>query len=125
MTTQKALVRVASICLRVIVFVAVVLGLVYLGQTTYRLTHAVFREEALEEAPGRDVKIKLNEDVSVKKIAEVLEENELIEDSLVFIVQMKMSGFDGPVKAGSYELNTSMIPSEMLKVLAETNGDKS
>ena len=125
MNTRKALVRVAAICLRVIVLVAVILGLVYLGQTTYRLTHAIFREEALEEAPGRDVRIKLYEDVSVKKFAEVLEQNELIEDGLVFVIQMKMAEFDGPIKAGSYELNTSMKPSEMLKVLAETNGDQS
>ena len=42
MTTQKAVMRVASICLKVIIFIVIVLGIVSLGQTTYRYTHAVF-----------------------------------------------------------------------------------
>ena len=49
MTTQKAVMRVASICLKVIIFIVIVLGIVSLGQTTYRYTHAVFSDEAIEE----------------------------------------------------------------------------
>ena len=118
MTTQKAVMRVASICFKVIIFIVIVLGIVSLGQTTYRYTHAVFSDEAIEEEPGRSVTIKINEDVSTNKLAEVLEENGLIEDAKVFKFQMKMADFEGPVKAGSYELNTSMKPSAMFRVLA-------
>ena len=123
MTTQKAVMRVASICLKVIIFIVIVLGIVSLGQTTYRYNHAVFSDEAIEEEPGRSVTIKINEDVSTKKLAEVLEENGLIEDAKVFKFQMKMADFEGPLKAGTYELNTSMSPSEMFKILS-SNGDE-
>ena len=123
MTTQKAVMRVASICLKVIIFIVIVLGIVSLGQTPYSSTHAVFSDEAIEEEPGRSVTIKINEDVSTKKLAEVLEENGLIEDAKVFKFQMKMADFEGPVKAGTYELNTSMSPSEMFKILS-SNGDE-
>ena len=123
MTTQKAVMRVASICLKVIIFIVIVLGIVSLGQNTYRYTHAVFSDEAIEEEPGRSVTIKINEDVSTKKLAEVLEENGLIEDAKVFKFQMKMADFEGPLKAGTYELNTSMSPSEMFKILS-SNGDE-
>ena len=123
MTTQKALMSVASICLKVIVFIVIVLGLVSLGQTTYRYTHAVFSDAALEEAPGKTIRVKIPEDISGKKLAKVLEENGLVEDAKVFFVQMKMSDFGETVKAGTYELNTSMSPSEMFKILS-SNGDK-
>ena len=123
MTTQKAVMRVASICFKVIIFIVIVLGIVSLGQTTYRFTQAVFSDEAIEEEPGRNVTIKINEDVNTKKLAEVLEENGLIEDAKVFKFQMKMADFEGPVKAGTYELNTSMSPSEMFKILS-SNGDE-
>lgn len=123
MNTRKAAMRVGSICLRVTIFVAVVLGIVLLGQTTYRYTRAVFSDAAFEEEPGKTVRVKIPEDVSGKRLAEVLEKNGLIEDAFVFRIQMKMTDFGDTVKAGTYELNTSMAPSEMFKILSETNGD--
>ena len=61
MNTRKAVIRVGSICLKVAVFVLICFGLVSLGQTTYRYTHAVFSEEAFEEAPGKDIRINIPE----------------------------------------------------------------
>ncbi len=124
MNTRKAVLRVGSICLKVAVFVLICFGLVSLGQTTYRYTHAVFSEEALEEAPGRDVHIEVAEDVSVEKFAQILEEKGIIEDAKIFKLQMKMSDYEGTVKAGTYELNTSMKPSQILKILSKANEDK-
>ena len=123
MTTQKAVMRVASICLKVIIFIVIVLGIVSLGQTTYRYTHAVFSDAALEEEPGKLVRVKIPEDVNGKQLAKVLEENGLIEDANVFVIQMKMADFGETVKAGTYELSTSMPPSEMFKILS-SNGNE-
>lgn len=124
MNTRKAALQVGSICLKVAVFVLICLGIVYLGQSAYHYTHAVITDEALETAPGKNVMIQISEDVSMKKLAEVLEENGLIEDAFIFRIQTKL--FDGPetVKAGGYELNTSMKPSEMLKILSQTDEDE-
>ena len=123
MTTRKAVLRVATILYRVVLTVVIVLGIIYMGQSTYRFTRAVFSDAAIESEPGRSVKIQIKEDVSTKKLAEVLETHGLVDSALVFQIQMKMESFEGPVKAGSYELNTSMSPSKMLKVLSETNED--
>lgn len=124
MNTRKAAMRVGSIFLKVAVFILICLGLICLGQTTYKYTHAVFSEKAMEEEPGRTVKIRIPEDVSSEKLAQVLEDNGLIEDAGVFKMQMKMADFGDTVKAGTYELNTSMKPSEMFKILSETNEDE-
>lgn len=125
MNARKAVRRTGSICIKVAVFVLICLGLVYLGQTTYRYTHAVFSEAAMEEKPGRNVKITIPEDVSAKKFAEVLEKNGLIENATVFQIQMKMASFGKTVKSGTYELNTSMKPGEIFEILSETNEDES
>lgn len=117
MNTQKAVMQVGSICLKVAIFVLIFLGIIYVGQTTYRYAHAVFSEEAFEEAPGRTAKVKISSDVSMKKFAQVLEKNGLIEDAGVLELQLKLKKFSGPIKAGTYELNTSMTPGEILKVL--------
>lgn len=123
MTTQKAVLRAAAILFRVVLTVVIVLGIISMGQTTYRFTRAVFCDAAIEEAPGRTVKIQIKEEVSAKKLAKVLEENGLVENALVFQMQMKLEDFEGTVQPGSYELNTSMSPSSMLKVLSETDED--
>ena len=119
MNTRKAALRVGAICLKVAIFIAIVLTIVYMGQTAFRLTHAIFSDAAYEEAPGKTVRVKISEDISGKKLANVLEDNGLIEDSLVFQIQMKMAGFSGNVKAGTYELNTSIDPSEMFVILSK------
>lgn len=125
MNARKAAMRVVSICIRVAIFVAVVLGIIYLGQTAYHYTHEVFSDEAFEEAPGKDVIVKIPEDVSGKQLAKVLEENGLIENAIVFQIKMKMADFGDTIKAGNYELNTSMTPSEMFKVLSgQSEGDE-
>ena len=124
MNAQKAAMRVGSICLKVAVFILVCLGIIGLGQTTYRYTRAVFSEEAMEEAPGRTVRINIPEEISSDKLAEVLEENDLIEDAGIFKVQMKIADFGDTVKAGAYELNTSMTPTEMFKILSGTIEDE-
>ena len=123
MTTQKAVLRAATILFRVVLTVVIVLGIIYMGQTTYRFTHAVFGDAAIEETPGRAVKIQIKEEISAKKLAQVLEENGLVENALVFQLQMKLEDFEGTVQPGSYELNTTMSPSSMLKVLSETDED--
>ena len=117
MNARKAVRRTGSICIKVAVFVLICLGLVYLGQTTYQYTHAVFSEAAMEEKPGRNVKITIPEDVSAKKFAEVLEKNGLIESATVFQIQMKMASFGETVKAGTYELNTAMTVEEMVEIM--------
>lgn len=123
MDTRKAVLQVGTICFRVILFVVLVLGLVYLGQTTYKYTRAVFSDEAFEEAPGKTVKVTISESVSGKQLAKVLEENGLIENALVFQLQMKMAGFGDHVEADTYELNTSMPPSELFEILSGTDGE--
>lgn len=124
MNTRKAAIRTASICLRAAVLIAILLAIVFVGRTTYQYTRAVFRDAAMEEQPGKVVSIKIPKDISSKEFAEVLEDNGLIENASVLVIQMKMADFGDTVKAGTYELNTSMPPSQMFKVLSKQTGDE-
>ena len=119
MDTRKAAMQVGSICLKVALFVMIVLGIIYLGMTTYRYTHAVFSDEAYEADPGKTAVVKIPEDISARDLALILEENGLIEDAVIFQYQMKIADFGSTVKAGEYELSSSMPPSEIFKILSE------
>ncbi len=124
MDTRKAAMQVGSICLKVAVFVLVVLGIVYLGQMTYHYSYAVFCDAPVEDTPGKSVWLQLEEDASAKNLAKALEQKGLVEDAKIFYLQMKISSCENTVKAGTYELNTSMAPSEMFEILFGENEDE-
>ena len=66
------------------------------------------------------MKVTISEKVSSEQVADVLKEKGIIEDSLVFKLQMKMQNFGSTVEAGTYELSTAMAPSEIFAVLSGT-----
>lgn len=117
MNTRKAVMQVSSICLKVANLILIILGIIYLGQTTYQYTRAVFSNQAYEAEPGKDVTVKISEEITTKELAEILEKKGLIEDADLFKIQMKLSGFGSSVAAGEYELNSSMTPREIEEVL--------
>ena len=53
-----------------------------------------------------------------KEIAKLLESRGLITDSRTFQIQLKLTGYDDKLKPGTYELNTSMTPRRIMKILA-------
>ena len=118
METRKAAMQAGAVCLKVGIYIMIVLGIIYMGQTTYRYTRAVFCNAAYETAPGTTVRVSIPEDVSSDYLADVLEKQGIVEDSFVLKLQMKMQNFQGTVEAGDYELNTSMKPSEIFAVLS-------
>ncbi len=124
MNTRKAALRVGSIFIRVSIFILICFGLVFLGQTSYRYTRAVFQDKAMEEKPGKNIRITVPKEVSTKEFSKILEEKGLIQDADVFLIQMKIEDFGDTVKAGQYEFNTSMAPTEMLKILSGKNKDE-
>ncbi len=123
MNTNKAVLQVLRIFLKVITYVLIILGIFCLGKVAYTYSHAVLHPEAMEEAPGRSVSLEIKQDATQKQLAEFLEKNGLIESAGVFRLQMKVLDFDDTVKAGKYRLNTSMTPEEMLEILSGSEED--
>ena len=103
--------------IHILVLILVVLIIVFLGRYSYRFGYAVFNEKAMEEAPGQDVSVTIPEMPSARDVGEALKEAGLIEDVRVFIVQERLSAYHDKVKTGTYRLNTSMTPTEMLAVM--------
>lgn len=123
MTTRKAAQRVVFICLKAALFVLIFLGLIYVGQRAFRYSHAIFSDKAIERAPGRDLQLELDEDISAKKLAGFLEKKGVIQNAEEFRIQIRHYGYRGDIKAGSYVINTSMKPSEIIRILFGDTGE--
>lgn len=98
---------------------ALVVFLVYTGATkAYEFGFAIFAEIAMEADPGRDINVTIIEGKTVMEIGEILEEKGLIEDAKLFYFQEKFSKYAKDLKPGAYDLNTSMTPDEIMRVMA-------
>ena len=62
--------------------------------------------------------IVLTENMDTKELASLLERRGLIEDEIIFRIQMKINKCEDKLEPGDYVLNTSMTPKEMIKVLS-------
>lgn len=110
--------------IRLILFVVIAIGLIFLARETYQLGYSVFNQKPVDKGEGREVRITITEDMSVGEIGELLKHSGLIkEDLLVFRVQELVSDYHNKLTPGTYILRTGMTPDEMLRVLAGADPD--
>ena len=66
--------------------------------------------------PNWDPVIK--EDATAYDIAKTLKSKGLIEDTLVFVIQEKLSNYSGKMRPGTYLLSTAYTPTRIMGILA-------
>lgn len=104
----------------------VILGvvvLVWLGRTAYVFGYRIFNEKAMEDEPGTDIEVTIPEDASALEVGRILKKAGLIEDAWVFAAQERLSAYHNDIKPGTYTLNTSKTPTQLLALLAPEEED--
>lgn len=118
MKLNKIIYKFVSISFSILVTLLVIVGLVKLGGFCYDFGYRVFTEEPVAAAPGRDVNVQITEEMSEMDIGELLEDEGLVRDRMLFFAQLKLSAYSNKLLPGNYNLNTSMTSKEMMAVLA-------
>ena len=107
---------------RFAVYLIVAAVVIYIGKTAYDFGYNIFYQQPMDsEEEGRDVTVAVEEGDSVYQIGRTLESRGLIQDAKVFVVQEKLSNYSGKLQPGTYILNTSMTPDEIMEILAKVN----
>ena len=124
MSASKIVMRLVSISFTVLIFLMVVYGLYELGlrssdETFEKACKGIFAEPPVSEGEGRDRLVQIKNTMSDKDIAALLEEKGLIRDSMLFVLQLKLSGYSGRIVSGHYTLNTSMKAEEMMQIMSQ------
>lgn len=105
---------------RILVIVALIMILVYLGKQAYSLGYEIFDEKAVDSGDGRAVTVTITDDMSVRQIGKLLISNGLLNESAnAFVVQELISGYHGEILPGTYTLRTSMTADDMFPILAQ------
>lgn len=118
MKTQKVVLAVGMFILRLAILILVVVGVYRAGEFSYQYCYGIVSNVAMEPEPGKDVSVKVDDSMSVKDTAQLLERKGLVKDADIFRMQLKMNDYEDKLRAGSYILNTSMTPKEMMRVMA-------
>ena len=102
----------------ILIIALVAVAIIFLGRTAYRFSYAVFNETAMTEDEGREAEVTLTKAMSGLEIGKVLKEAGLVADPYVFAAQEYLSAYHGDEIAGTYTLNTSQTPTQMLAVMS-------
>ena len=78
----------------------------------------------MAEAPGTDSSSTVEETESVRDVAEKLEQAGLIRDAGLFVIQERLVGFKSGLQPGTYTLNTSQTPEEMIEILSASQTEE-
>jgi UPF0755 protein len=107
---------------RILVLVALVVILVFIGRKSYELGYTVFHEKPVDKGEGRAVTVTVTDDMSVRQIGRLLNANGLLKESpTAFMIQELISEYHGQILPGTYTLRTSMTADEMFPILAQAD----
>lgn len=120
---NKTLYKWIRIALKVLVVVVVVYFTFSMSFKAYDFGYRVFTEPAIDEKPGVNVEITIENGMSAKEIGKLLEKKGLVRDADLFVVQYKLSAYADEIVAGSYTLNTSETAKEMMIIMSGQEED--
>jgi UPF0755 protein len=121
----KILKSVLQLFLNILFYVLVVLAIMKLSTAAFEFSYQVFGNVVVEEAPGTDVEIKIQEGESTSSIARKLAVQKLVVNQYSFYLRTKLTtGSDKPILPGSYTLNTSMNYDDILAIITDMDAGK-
>lgn len=119
---QKKSSIVAGGFFRLALYLCAVIFIIYIGKSAYDFGYEIFNQESMDtEENGRDITVVIKEGDSVYQIGKTLKKKGLLEDAKIFVAQEKLSSYKGKLQPGTYILNTSMTPDEMMAIMAREN----
>ena len=111
-------VMVAGGFFKIALYVCVAVLVIWIGKVTYQFGYNIFNQQAMSPGEGQEVTVVIKEDATAYDIAKTLKSKGLIEDSLVFVVQEKLSNYSGKMRPGTYLLSTAYTPTRIMGILA-------
>lgn len=114
MDLNRTLFAFIKIAFTVMIVLLILLGTVSLCETGYDYGFRFFTETSMAPAPGEDVLVSVESGTSGMELSRKLEEKGLVRDAELFYLQLKLSVYSKSIEPGTYTLNTSMTPKELM-----------
>lgn len=117
MNNRKTSEGFAKVSIQVLKYVIMVVIVVFCATAAFNFGTQIFSDEGMEQAPGTDMTITVDEGTTIKQLGNTLEEYQIIKDSKIFLIQSYMYKVKS-VAPGKYTFNTSEGCESILKVIS-------
>ncbi|MGN1188422.1 MAG: hypothetical protein ACI4R6_08000, partial [Lachnospiraceae bacterium] len=98
----------------------IVMLVYYAGGAAFRFGVSIFNESSMDDpAMARTKTVTIPDDPSIKEVAKVLDDAELVDGTLLFTIQAMLSNYSKYFVGGTFELNTGMTPTEIMAAITE------
>ncbi len=122
---NKTIRLIISITLNAVIILAGVYLIFTAGNKAYSFGHNIFNEEAVTtQADAREVSVTVTSSDTSKSIAKTLYNKGLVKDETIAYLQIILSDYKDKFQAGTYELDTSMKPSEMFEIMCKITAEE-
>lgn len=119
MNINKAVLKFVKLGITLVVTLLIIYATVSISLVGFDFGYRVFTEPAMEEEPGRDVVVTIDKGMDAGEIGAELKRVGLVRDGNLFMIQLMLSAYKDDIQPGSYILNTSMTPKEMMILMSE------
>ena len=103
--------------LKMIIVGVFLVVLVFLGFKAYSYGRLVFSEHGVDEEPGTDILVTIEDGLSNKELAEFLDSYGLVENPTIFRIQLQLYGAKNKIVPGQYTLNTSESGEDIINII--------
>lgn len=114
MNLNRVLFAFIKIAFNVMIVLMIIFGTFSLCGAGYDYGYRFFSETSMAPAPGEDVLVLVEPGTSGFELSKKLEEKGLVRDAKLFYLQLKLSAYSKSIEPGTYTLNTSMTPKELM-----------
>lgn len=123
MKVNKVVLKFVRLGITIIIALVIIYFTVRVSLVCYDFGYRVFTEPAMDAEPGTDVVITIDSSMGAMKIGSELESKGLVRDGNLFAIQLMLSAYmDGEapdITPGTYILNTSMEPKDMMIAMSD------
>ena len=114
----KSIILLFQIMWNVLFYMLVIFILVRFSTMAYELSYQVFGNITVQEAPGINKVVDIDEGTSSLEIADMLEKKGIIVNKYSFFIRTKITiSRKHPIMPGTYTLNTSMPYETIIDIL--------
>lgn len=114
-----------SISLNLIILFVGVFVIFTAGSKAYTFGHNIFNEESVDtEENAREVEVTITDHISPKQLTKLICDKGLAKDETIFYFQVILSDYKDGFVGGTYTLNTSMKPTEMLEIMSSAQPEE-
>ena len=123
--TMKKIGGIIQIILNVLFYVVAIIAIMRFSTAAYELSYQIFGNVTVQDAPGIDKTVTIQQGDSTVRIASMLEEKGIIVNKYSFLIRAKISISDRhPIMPGDYVLNTSMPYETILEIITRTQAEE-